>query len=105
VPQEKIEENKKELYENAAKAAATRVKVQLLLAKIAEVEKIKVDEKDFNNFIMREAMRSGQRPDKLIKDLGKDRDQIRLIQQQITFDKALDFLVSKATVKTVTNKA
>jgi trigger factor len=105
VPQEKIEENKKELYENAAKAAATRVKVQLLLAKIAEVEKIKVDEKDFNNFIMREAMRSGQRPDKLIKDLGKDRDQIRLIQQQITFDKALDFLVAKATVKTVTNKA
>jgi trigger factor len=105
VPQDKIEENKKELFENAAKAAATRVKVQLLLAKIAEAEKIKVDEKDFNNFIMREAMRSGQRPDKIVKDLGKDRDQIRLIQQQITFDKALDFLVSKATVKTVTNKA
>lgn len=105
VPQEKIEENKKELFENASKAAATRVKVQLLLAKIAEAEKVQVEEKDFNNWIMREAMRSGQRPDKLIKELGKDREQVRAIQQQLLFDKALDFLVSKATVKTVTHTA
>jgi trigger factor len=105
VPQEKIEESKKELYENASKAAAGRVKIQLLLAEIAQAEKLKVDEKDFNNWIMREAMRSGQRPDKLVKELGKDRDQIRAVQQQLLFDKALDFLVSKATVKTVTNKA
>lgn len=105
VPQEKLEENKKELYDSASKAAATRVKVQLLLAEIAEAEKLKVDEKDFNNWLMREAMRSGQRPDKLAKDLGKDREQVRAVQQQLLFDKALDFLVSKATVKMATNKA
>jgi trigger factor len=105
VPQEKIEESKKELFENAGKAATGRVKVQLLLAEIAQAEKLKVDEKDFNNWIMREAMRSGQRPDKLVKELGKDREQIRAVQQQLLFDKALDFLVAKATVKTVTNKA
>ena len=105
VPQEKFEENKKELYESASKAAVARVKVQLLLARIAEAEKIKVDEKDFNNWLMREAMRSGQRPEKLAKDLGKDRDQLRSIQQQLLFDKTLDFLVSKATVKTATAKA
>ncbi|AOS45400.1 Trigger factor [Lacunisphaera limnophila] len=105
VPQEKLEENKKELYENAGKAAATRVKVQLILAEIAQAEKLKVDEKDFNNWLMREAMRSGQQPQKLAKDLGKDRDQVRAIQQQLLFDKALDFLVTKATVITVTNKA
>lgn len=105
VPQEKLEENKKELYENAGRAAATRVKVQLLLAEIAQAEKLKVDEKDFNNWLMREAMRSGERPDKLAKDLGKDREQVRAVQQQLLFDKALDFLVAKATVTTVTNKA
>jgi trigger factor len=105
IPQEKLEENKKELYDGAGKAAMNRVKVQLLLAKIAEAEKIKVDEKDFNNWLMREAMRSGQRPDKLAKDLGKDRDQVRAVQQQLLFDKALDFIVSKATVKTATTKA
>ncbi len=105
VPQEQFEQNKKELYDSASKAAVARVKVQLILAKIAEAEKIAVDEKDFNAWLMREARRSGQRPDKLAKDLGKDRDQVRAVQQQIMFDKALDFLVSKATVKTATAKA
>ena len=64
-----------------------------------------MDEKDFNNWLMREAMRSGQKPDKLAKDLTKDRDQVRAIQQQLLFDKTLDFLVSKATVKTATTNA
>jgi trigger factor len=105
VPQEQFEQNKKQLYDSASQAAIARVKVQLILAKIAEAEKIKVEEKDFNNWLMREAMRSGQRPDKLAKDLGKDREQVRAVQQQIMFDKALDFLVSKATVKTATAKA
>jgi trigger factor len=105
VPQEQFEQNKKELHESATKAAVSRVKVQLMLAKIADAEKFKIDEKDFNNWIMREAMRSGQKPDKLAKDLGKDREQLRAIQQQLMFDKALDFLVSKATVKTASAKA
>jgi trigger factor len=105
VPQEQFEQNKKELYDRASKAAVSRVKVQLILAKIAEAEKITVDENDFNNWLMRESRRSGQRPDKLAKDLGKDRDQVRAVQQQIMFDKALDFLVSRATVKTAPAKA
>ncbi len=105
VPQEEFEKNKKELFDSASKAALARVKVQLMLAKIAEQEKIGVDEKDINNWLMREAMRSGQKPDKLVKELGKDREQFRSIQQQILFDKALDFLVSKATVTTATAKA
>jgi trigger factor len=105
IPQEQFEQNKKELYDSASKAAVARVKVQMILAKIAEAEKIKVEEKDFNNWLMREAMRGGQRPDKLAKDLAKDRDQVRAIQQQILFDKALDFIVSKATVKTASAKA
>jgi trigger factor len=105
IPQEQFEQNKKELYDSATKAAVSRVKVQLMLAKIADAEKLKVEEKDFNNWIMREAMRSSQKPDKIAKELGKDRDQLRAIQQQLLFDKALDFLVSKATVKTATAKA
>ena len=100
VPQEEFEKSKKELFDSASKAATARVKVQLILAKIAEAEKVKVDEQDFNTWLMREAMRSGQKPDKIAKDLGKDREQVRAIQQQITFDKTLDFLVSKATVST-----
>ena len=101
VPQEEFERSKQELFDSATKAATARVKVQLMLAKIAEAEKIKVEEKDLNQWLMREAMRSGERPDKVARDLGKDRDHLRAVQQQVLFDKALDFLVSKATVKTV----
>jgi trigger factor len=105
VPQEEFEKNKKELFDSASKAAQARVKVQLTLAKIAEAEKIAVDEKDVNNWIMREALRSGQKPDKLVKDLSKDREQMRAVQQQILFDKTLDLLVSQATVRTATANA
>jgi len=104
VPQEQFEKDKKELFEGARKAAAGRVKLQLILAKIAEAEKIQVGERDIDAFIYREAMRTNQKPDKLIKELSKDRSQLRSIQQSIIFDKAVDFLVSKATVKTIQSK-
>jgi trigger factor len=104
VPEAEFEKNKKELYENARRAAVGRVKVQLLLAKIAEKEKIAVDERDLDGAILREAARSNQRPEKLAKELARDRERIRSLQQAIVFDKALDFLVSKATLTTAAPK-
>ena len=105
VPEAEFEKNKQELYENARRAAAGRVKVQLLLAKIAEKEKIQADERDLDSAIMREAVRANQRPEKVAKEFAKDRDRLRTLQQAIVFDKALDFLVSKATVTTAAPKA
>jgi trigger factor len=105
VPQENFEKDKKELFEGARKAAANRVKLQLILAKIAEQEKLEVTNDDLNNFIYREAMRSQQKPDKFAKMLANDREQLRSVQQSIIFDKAVDFLVSKAKVSIVEPKA
>ena len=105
VPQEQFEKDKKELFEGAKKAAAGRVKMQLILAKIAEKEKVEVTNDDLNSFLYRESMRSGQKADKLAKTLAGDRDQLRSVQQSIIFDKAVDFLVSKAKVSTVQPKA
>lgn len=50
-------------------------------------------------------MRTNQTPEKLVKVLTKDREQLRSVQQSIIFDKALDLLVSKATVTTASAKA
>ena len=105
VPQEQFEKDKVELFAGARKAAASRVKLQLILAKIAENEKIQVTNDDINNHLYREAMRSGQKPDKLAKALGSDRAQLRAVQESIIFDKAVDFLVSKAKLTTVQPKA
>ena len=105
VPQEQFEKDKKELFEGARKAATNRVKLQLILAKIAEQEKIEVSNDDLNNFLYREGMRTQQKPDKLAKTLANDREQLRSVQQSIIFDKAVDFLVSKAKVITIEPKA
>jgi len=102
IPAEQFEKDKKGLIEGARKAAANRVKVDLILAKIAEAEKIDVTERDIDLYIRREAARSNQRPDKLAKDLAKDRNALRSVHQAIIFDKSVDFLVSKATL-TVSN--
>ncbi|MES2692470.1 MAG: trigger factor [Verrucomicrobiota bacterium] len=105
VPAEQFEKDKKDLYDGAKKAALNRVKLQLILAKIAEKEKITVTNDDLNNFIYREAMRTGTKGDKLVKQLTGDREQLRAVQQNIIFDKSVDFLVSKAKVTTVEPKA
>jgi trigger factor len=97
IPAEQFEKDKKELFEGARKAAANRVKVQLILAKVAEAEKITVTDRDIDLYIRNEAARSNQRPDKIAKDLAKDREALRSVQQSIIFDKSVDFLVSKAT--------
>jgi trigger factor len=105
VPQEQFEKDKKELFEGARKAATNRVKLQLVLAKIAEKEKIEVAEQDIDAWVYREAMRTQQKADKIVKQLAGDRDYLRHVQQSIIFDKAVDFLVSKARVTTVQPKA
>jgi len=105
VPQEQFEKDKKELFEGAKKAATNRVKMQLVLAKIAEAEKLTVESSDIDEFIYRESARTQQKPEKLVKTLTTDRDQLRAVQQNIIFDKAVDFLVSKATVKMISSAA
>ncbi|MDF9833420.1 trigger factor [Ereboglobus sp. PH5-5] len=105
VPEEELEKNKKELYESAQKSALIRAKTRLILAKIAEKEDVKVDEKDIDAFIYREAMMTRQSPDKLVKELTKDQSRLRAVQQAIIIDKALDLVVSKAKISLVTPKA
>ena len=104
VQEDQFEKDKKELFAGARQAAHNRVKMQLILSKIAEKESIEVTNDDLNQFIYRESNRSNQKPDKLAKTLAADREQLRSVQQSIIFDKAVDFLVSKATVTLVDPK-
>jgi trigger factor len=101
IPAEQFEKDKKELFASARLTAEKRIKVQLMLSKVAEKEKIEITERDFDAYIYREAARTKQRPEKLAKDLGKDRAFLRSAQESIVFDKAVDFLVSKANVSSL----
>jgi len=105
VPAEQFEKDKKGLFASARESAQKRVKLQLILARIAETEKIEVTDRDLDNFIHREAIRANQRPEKLAKELGRERSRLRAAQESILFDKAVDFLVSKAKMSVAPAKA
>ncbi len=96
--QEQFEKDKDQLVEGAKKAAESRVKTQLILARIAEQEKLAVEAADIDAFLYRQSMQTGTKPEKLVKELTNDRDRLRAVQQSIVFDKALDLVVSKAVV-------
>jgi trigger factor len=98
VPQEQFERDRTQLIAGARAAAEKRVRTQMILARIVEQEKLQVDASDIDSFLSRESSQGGILPEKLVKDLTHDRDRLRAVQQSIVFDKALDLVVSKATV-------
>ncbi len=98
VPAETFEQNKDQLVADARNAGARNAKIQLILARIAAEEKVEISNNDVDRFLRMEAMRTRQAPEQLAKELGKDRNRVRAMQQNILLDKALDFVVSQATV-------
>lgn len=98
VTEEQLEEQKDKLFEGASTAAKDRVKAQLILSAVAEKEEIKVEDQDIQQAIMQEAMQSRIKPDDLVKQLREDRGRLSRLQQNCLYNKALDFLVSEATV-------
>ena len=92
---EDFEENKAELHEGATAAAKTRLKSRFILSKIAEVEKVKVENDDMSRMIMMEAQQSGEKPEKLVKALQKDRSRIDRMRSEIILGKTMDLLLEK----------
>ncbi|MDQ8193184.1 trigger factor [Coraliomargarita sp. SDUM461004] len=96
VSAEEFEKHKDSLHEGARKAAHDRLKSRLILTKIAEKEKIKVENEDFSRMIMMEAQQSGQNPEKLVKELQKDQNRINQMRRDIILGKTMDLLAEKA---------
>ena len=96
VSTEEFEKHKDSLHEGASKAAHDRFKSRLILTKIAEKEKIKVENEDFSRMIMIEAQQAGQNPDKLVKELQKDQNRVNQMRRDIILGKTMDLLAEKA---------
>lgn len=96
VSAEEFEAHKEQLHEGASKAAHDRLKSRLILSKIAEKEKVKVENDDFSRMIMMEAQQSGQKPEKLVKELRKDQNRINRMRSDILLGKTMDLLLEKA---------
>jgi trigger factor len=98
VPEEEFEKRKEELYNGARQAAASRVKLLMILLKIAEKEGVKVENEDLHQRIMQEAMMTRQRPEQIVKRLQEDRQLLAQVQRSVLHAKTLDFVVAQAKV-------
>jgi len=98
VPEAEFEKNKDELFKGARAAASSRVKLLMILLKIAAKESLKVENEDLNRRIMQEAMMTRQRPEQIIKLLQEDRGMLVQLQRAILHAKTLDFIVQQAKV-------
>jgi trigger factor len=100
VTMDQLEEHKERLHEGASRAAHDRLKSRIILGRIAEKEKIRVENEDLSRAIIHEAMTSRQKPEKLVKEYKKDRSRLNRLQREILLAKTMDFLVDKAERRT-----
>ncbi|MDG2346337.1 MAG: trigger factor [Opitutae bacterium] len=96
-----FEANKDQLHEGATKAAHDRLKSRLILSKIAEKEKVQAENDDFSRMIMMEAQQSGQKPEKIVKEIQKDQSRINRMRSEILLGKTMDLILDKAERETV----
>ncbi len=101
VSTEEFEKHKDQLHEGASTAARDRLKSRLILSKIAEKEEVKAENDDFSRMIMMEAQQSGIKPEKLVKEIQKDRSRIDRMRGDIILGKTMDLILDKAERETV----
>jgi len=96
-----FEAHKEQLHEGASKAAHDRLKSRLILSKIAEKEKVQAVNDDFSRMIMMQAQQSGEKPEKIVKEIQKDQSRINNMRSEILLGKTMDLILDKAERETV----
>ena len=96
-----FEAHKEQLHEGASKAAYDRLKSRLILSKIAEKEKVQAENDDFSRLIMMQAQQSGEKPEKIVKEIQKDQSRINNMRSEILLGKTMDLILDKAERETV----
>ena len=86
---DEIEKNRDEWWKESQTQGQARVKLTLVLSRIAEEEKITVDKEDLAQAATREAMMRREDPTKFIKELTQDRNRLNRLREDIVFDKTL----------------
>ena len=96
VAEEEFEKNKEAIFAGASQAASRDVKLQIVLNRIAQAEKIQIDNEDLTRAVYGMAMQQQRKPEELAKEFRKDRSRLINLQRQILFSKTLDFLLKEA---------
>ena len=86
---DEIEKNRDEWWKESQTQGQARVKLTLVLSRIAEEEKVTVEKEDLAQAATREAMMRREDPTKFIKELTQDRNRLNRLREDIVYDKTL----------------
>jgi len=99
VERDQIESKKDELWKQAQTNGQARVKIGIILGRIAEKEKVQVSNEDLAQAATREAMSRRVDPQAYIKELTADRGRLSRLQRDVLHDKTIDLIAGKSTEK------
>lgn len=100
VPKETIEQQKEQIYSYAVTSAKDRVKALFILARIAEAEKITVEQNELAQRVIAMAQQNNTPVEKFAKQLSENNGYAD-IQQEIRNGKVLDLIHKEAKVEEV----
>ncbi|MDE1172061.1 MAG: trigger factor, partial [Verrucomicrobium sp.] len=98
VSQEILEEKKNEIFENATRSAKDLVKLNFILRRIAEEEKIEVTEAELSQYLQYLAMQQQTPVEKLAKRMVEN-GAISQVERRILSQKVIDFVLEQAKVE------
>lgn len=101
MPDVQIEEKIADLRTASLQRAQHDLKAQFILDRLVMDSEIQVTERELNGRIMGMAQQRGVRPDKFREDLIKN-NQVYLLANQIAHEKAVDLIIEKGNVTTLT---
>lgn len=81
--------------------AKERVKLDLVIGRVAKEEKLEVTQEDLSQLLYQQAMQTGMPIDKLVQELKKDQERLNSLRQSALFNKTLQFLVDNANITEV----
>ncbi|MBT6852075.1 MAG: hypothetical protein HOA16_12875, partial [Opitutae bacterium] len=88
-----------ELWKQAQTNGQARVKIGIVLGRIAEKEEVKVSNEDLAQAATREAMSRRVDPQAYVKELTADRARLSRLQRDVLHDKTIDLIAGKCTEK------
>ncbi|NLF30751.1 MAG: trigger factor [Planctomycetes bacterium] len=97
VPREQIDQNLELLQARASEEAADELRLSFILDRIAEAEKITVEEGEVNARIAEMAMRQGRRPERLRSEMSGE-GSLGELENRIREQKTLDRLLELAEI-------
>ena len=103
VPREQIEEHITELKAAAETEAARDLKLQFIVAQIAQADDIEADEGEINSRIAEIAARNNRRPERVRHELEQD-GSIGQIESQIVEEKVFDALLEDAEITEISRE-